>query len=164
MSDAKTPASVTTSSPLSMLLAMFQSVEVNEDAIPVLGDEDAMRVLAGWTKTEQSWIRPKRKLPPFAPTSTSHAIVWSWICEGWTIDVASVARAAGCTLRVATEKLDMLKTNRLIYPDGQMSKAARTALSVFVASKLTGGKKSKGGGGGGKKSKSGADDGDRDTN
>lgn len=119
---------------VSAVISSFRAIEANEDAIPVLGDEDAMRVLAAWSKTDQQWKRPRRKPPEMTPTN--HALVWSWLVEGWSIDHGSIAKAAGVRIAVAHEKMEMIIRNRLVYPDGSMSKAARTALNVHVAAKL----------------------------
>lgn len=115
-------------------LAVFRAMETNEDAIPILGNEDAMRVLSSWTKTDQVWSKPRRKLPEL--THANHSRVWQWIVSGWTIDVNEVARGANVSPRVAAQQLEVLTTNRLIYPDGSMSKGARAALNIYVAQKL----------------------------
>lgn len=116
------------------LLRTFVAVESNEDAIPVLGDEDAMKVLAAWRKTDQQWRAPKSKMP--VVTASNHAAVWRWIVSGWTIDEASVAKGAGLSPRIVHEKLDVLVASRLIYPDGQISQAAHTAIKLHIANKL----------------------------
>ncbi len=116
------------------LIAAFRALEANEDAIPILGDEDAMRCLAAWSKTDQTWTKPRGRVPTIRPGN--HADVWAWIVRGWSFDYTNIATGAGLSLRIAHEKVRMLSTNRLIYPDGSMSKAARTALNIHVAEKL----------------------------
>lgn len=116
------------------LLRMFRALEANEDAIPVLGDEDAMKILSVWSKTDQRWTSPKKKPPAFTPNR--HAELWQWICSGWHVDESSIVVGSGLSAAVVHTKIRMLMTSRLIYPDGEMSKAARTALQVFIANKL----------------------------
>jgi len=118
------------------IINTFRAMETNEDAIPVLGDEDAMRVLAAWRKTDQSWSKPRTKMPAMSPSN--HGKVWRWLCSGWALGVAEVAEACGLSVRSTHEKLRMLQALRLIYPDGQISKPAQTALQLHVASKLKG--------------------------
>lgn len=119
---------------LGRVIAAFRALETNEDAIPVLGDEDAMRCLTAWSKTDQKWKKPKGKQPEM--TSANHGAVWAWIVAGWTLDFVAISEGSGCSQRIVHDKMKMLCLNRLIYPDGQMSKAARTALNVHVAAKL----------------------------
>ncbi len=116
------------------VIAPFRAMESNEDAIPILGDEDAMKCLAAWAKTDQLWRKPKKRAPVLK--HNNHAAVWSWVDSGWHHDIGLVAVAAGLSQRIAAEKIAMLVVNRLIYPDGSMSKAARTSLNIYVAEKL----------------------------
>ncbi len=116
------------------LLNVFRNLEEDNDSITVLGDDEAMRVLQAWRKTDQRWSRPRHKPP--AVSAGNHAAVWSWIRDGWTIDELAISRGAGLSVRVVHEKLEMLLAARLIYPDGQISKGARTALQLHVAQKL----------------------------
>lgn len=119
---------------LNDLLRTIRALEDANDAIPVLNDDDAIKVMAAWKKTDQSWAKPRGKMPTV--TSTNHAAVWRWIVSGWKIDERSVSRACGLTERVVHEKLNMLIALRLIYPDGSTSKAAKTAEQVYVARAL----------------------------
>lgn len=116
------------------LLNTFKAVEEDTDSITVLGDDEAMRVLAAWKRTDQKWSRPKTKMPTMQ--AGNHAAVWAWICEGWIFDNDGIARGADLSLRVVHVKIRMLILARLIYPDGSVSKAARAALQVHVAQKL----------------------------
>lgn len=116
------------------IVEAFRAIDSNQDAIPVLGDEEAMRVLVAWSKTDQRWKAPRTKPPAMRPGN--HATVWRWVVEGWTIDVTAVAKIAGVQVRVARDKLDMLVGLRLIFPDGVMASSAKTALNVHVAGKL----------------------------
>lgn len=116
------------------VLAVFRALEANEDAIPILGNEDAMRVLAAWTKSDQHWRKPRRAMPEL--TATNHGLVWAWITSGWSFEYDPLARAANVSARIAAQQLDVLMANRLIYPDGSMSKGARAAMNLYIAAKL----------------------------
>lgn len=121
---------------LAELLQIFQGTEEDGDAIPVLGDDDAMSVLAAWRRADQVWSQPNAKQPPY--TAKTSEAVWRWICAGWSLDhvVEAIERGTGLSPFVVRNKLAMLIAARLIYPDGNMSKAAKTALQLHVAKKL----------------------------
>lgn len=119
---------------LTEILRALRTLESPDDIIPVLGDEDAMKVMIAWSKTDQRWSMPRGKVPTLQ--AGNHQSVWSWIVLGWTFDHALIAKIAGVGPRVVHQKLEMLVGLRLIYPDGQMSKSARTALQVHVSQKL----------------------------
>lgn len=119
---------------LETLLAKFRAMETNEDAAPIIGDDDAMKVLSSWSKVDQAWRKPRGKAPVFA--HDNHGLVWAWIRSGWTCDIEAVAAGAGVSERVAVEKLAILIGNRLIYPDGSTARGARIALQVWLAAKL----------------------------
>lgn len=125
------------------LVKVFQGLEQPEDSIPVLGDDQAMRVLAGWTKTDQAWVLPPQAMPVLRVGN--HAKLWQWLCDGWDLEscIPMLEAATGLPHSVITEKLDMLVMNRLIYPTGDMSKSARTALAVHVNTKIRAAKRDK---------------------
>lgn len=119
---------------LETYLAVFRGLEANEDGLVILGDEDACKVLVAWQKTDQLWRHPRSPAPE--ATHGRMEALWTWIVSGWEIDDAKVARLAGVPFSVTHAKLEMLIGNRLIYPDGSMSGAARKVLTVFMAKKL----------------------------
>ena len=115
-------------------LAVFRSLETNEDALVILNDYDACRVLVAWTKTDQTWTRP-RTAPP-EPKHGQLAARWAWIVSGWDIDVEKVSRLAGLPQTVVHEKMEMLVGNRLVYPDGSTSGPAHKMLGTNTGLKL----------------------------
>ncbi len=119
---------------LASLLATFRGVETNETSLVILGDDEAIRVLIAWTNVDDEWRAPASR-PPSA-TAGKLGRLWTWIVSGWEVDANKVSRLAGVTKMVAHAKLEVLIGNRLIYPDGQMAKGARTALSAHAAIKL----------------------------
>lgn len=119
------------------LLAAFRKREQIEDIAVLMGEEGfdptIIRVLTAWQHTDQKWRKPK-KPPPNGDLPT--AANWVWVMKHWAADVTAVADAARVTFSVARASLEALMLNRLIYPDGTMAKAARGAISNFVAAHL----------------------------
>ena len=121
---------------LESVLAPFRGLEQNTDAVVVLGDEQAMRVLVAWQKIDNEWSPPATRVP--VVTAGGMGRLWKWIVAGWDVlkIEREVARLAGVPRHIAHEKLEMLVGNRLIYPDGSMAGGARSALAIHTAKKL----------------------------
>src|SRR5437016_1459926 len=98
------------------VLAVLRSLEETDDALVVLGDEAAMKVLVAWSHTDQAWVRPEGKQP--LPIHGRLGQLWMWITAGWDLDVRRIAQLAGIPSMVVHEKIMMLVGNRLVYPDG----------------------------------------------
>lgn len=119
---------------LDEMITAFRAIEANEDIIPVAGDDVAMRVLAAWTKTENVWRMPKRARPTFGPST--HHDCWRWITSGWMPDYEGLAEATGLDYSTASDKMRVLIANRLVYPDGTMSKPSTILMVGYAAAKL----------------------------
>jgi hypothetical protein len=115
-------------------LAVFRGVEDNQDAVVVIGDDDAMRVLVAWTHVDNDWYPPSTACPPLVHGKLAAA--WDWIRAGWDLNERKISKLAGVPTSVARAKLDVLIGNRLIYPDGSLSKGVRLALAAFTAQRL----------------------------
>lgn len=115
-------------------LAPFRGVEDNQDAIIILEDENAMRVLVAWTHVDNTWYAPSTACPPIVHGKLAAA--WDWIRAGWDLDERKVARLAGLPHGIVHGKLEVLIGNRLIYPDGSIAKGTKLALSAFTARRL----------------------------
>lgn len=127
------------SKPPLILIAEFVNLERLED-VAVLTAEDGfdaetMRVLAAWEKTEQRWSKPRGEMPT-RPT----AAAWRWLVSGWELDIPAIADAAAVTYGTARDRMAVLTGNRLVYPDGTMSKFARNALRAHMGMRLNAGK------------------------
>jgi hypothetical protein len=116
------------------VIGVFRALEESDDAIVVLGDEQAMKVLVAWSHTDQEWERPSTPVPP--TTHGKLGKLWAWVVSGWDVDEQAIARLAGVPRSVAHEKLAVLIGNRLVYPDGTIAKGGRQALGVYTARKL----------------------------
>lgn len=121
---------------LESVLAPFRGLEQNTDAVVVLGDEQAMRVLVAWQKLDNKWSPPTARAPVVSAGAMGR--LWKWVVAGWDIGGVErdIARLAGVPRHIAHEKLEMLVGNRLIYPDGSMASGARSALAIHTAKKL----------------------------
>jgi hypothetical protein len=117
-------------------IAPFRALEANDDAIPVLGDDKAMRVLVAWTHVDNEWAAPELPRPRILPGRMS--ALWDWIVAGWDVEsmVQRVSRTSGVPADIVHSKLEILIGNRLIYPDGSMAKGAKAALNVIARRKL----------------------------
>ncbi len=123
--------------PPAMLLSAFRAAEAVGDIGVLLVDDgfDAttMRVLSAWERTEQKWSQPKKPCPDGGrPTIAA----WRWLCSTWTVDYAAVADGASVSRDVARERVMVLMHARLIYPDGDVSKAARQAMTATIRGRL----------------------------
>lgn len=116
------------------VIAPFRAIEANEDALVILGDDQAMKVLVAWTHVDNEWEPSATALVPYKLGRAAAA--WAWIVQGWMIDSDEVARFAGIASGIAHAKLEILIGNRLIYPDGSVSKGARIAMSAYTAATL----------------------------
>jgi hypothetical protein len=116
------------------ILAAFRSLEKPSDAIVIIGDRDAIRVLSAWTRVDNLWTAPGGPVPAVRHGRMGQA--WRWVCAGWTVDVDEVARLAGVPRSIAHAKLEVLRGNRLIFPDGSMSKGAELALAAYTGKVL----------------------------
>ncbi len=115
-------------------LLSFKSDPTTNDsaAALVLGDDDAVRVLAAFRNVEHKWRAPKKKRPE-SPTLIA---LWRWLTSSWEIDVAGIGEAAGLSEEVVEGKIEMLLANRLIYPDGTIAEGAVRALNMHTQVKL----------------------------
>lgn len=138
------PTKQQTSETMLEVVKLFRKLEVETDAVAILGDDHAIRVLAAWQKTDQTFVLPARPMPVMTPRN--HAELWHWLCVGWTIDTNAVQRASGLPASIVHAKLEQLVENRLIYPDGSTSTGGQLAMQVFIAKqvKAAGGGKNKG--------------------
>ncbi len=66
------------------------------------------------------------------------ARTWAWLCSGYRTSFEAIAAGAGVSTEVARDRVAMLLHNRLVYPDGSMSKWLLAALKTHVAKRLGG--------------------------
>jgi len=130
-------------SPAHELLRLFRGMEGAEQLAPLIVDEEGgsksgfdvvtLRVLAAWMMTSHRWTEPKGAPPDGGmPTASS----WSWLWSSYKMDVGGVAAGADTTREVARERLEVLRHNRLVYPDGSCTRFLLAAVRVHVGKRL----------------------------
>jgi len=96
-------------------------------------DGDAIRVLAAWTSSDHRWVAPRAPCPDGGnPT----AAAWKWLVSGWVIDIAYIAKATDLSMATTQAKIELLVSNRLIFPDGEMAKVAKAMLQASIRKAL----------------------------
>ncbi len=120
---------------LEELLKPFKQDPTTNDAAAalVLGDDEAVRVLAAFRNVTHRWRMPKKKALPDEATLIAK---WEWLTSNWEVNIEGVAHAAGMSEDVAEMKLDMLIANRLVYPDGTIAHGGVIALQMHTQMKL----------------------------
>lgn len=125
-----------------LLVRAFQAAEQVEQVAALLGEDgfdvETIRVLSAWQTTEQVWKAPGHRQPDKgSPTARA----WAWLVAGWRFDYVAIADAANVSRHVARARMAVLIGNRLIYPTGELTKAARGALQASIAKHIRGKKK-----------------------
>lgn len=130
--------------PPAELLAAFRASEQARDIAVLLVDDSndkqksgfdavSLRILASWQHSDHRWIKPKAPQPDSGmPTPKA----WLWLWSGYRVDLDAVARGAGVSVALASERFQVLKHNRLIYPDGSCSRWLEAAITTHVAKRL----------------------------
>lgn len=122
--------------PPAPLIAAFREVADREiESVAALlvddgFDAETMRVLAAWPQLEHGWREPKKPCPDGGVLPTPAA--WRWLCSGHGLDAVGLADAAGVSIAVARAKAAVILGNRLVMPDGTLTKPARAALSAHA--------------------------------
>jgi hypothetical protein len=106
--------------------------DTTDTAVVVLGDDQAIRVLAAFSNVVHDWKAPKKALRE----GVSLVERWQWLTQRWDIDIEGLAIATALSEDTVATKVDVLVANRLIYPDGTISKAATLALKAHASMKL----------------------------
>ncbi len=115
------------------LVAAFKASEKPEMVAALIVEDGfdafAIRVLAAWMSFDHSWKAPQRPCPDNGRATPK---AWAWLVSGMALDYVAIADAADLSSAIAQRKLALLLRNRLIYPDGTISKAAGGALQAAV--------------------------------
>lgn len=101
-------------------LERIKRLETEEDAVCIVGaDVDAQalrRILIAWKKVEIT------RMPGKPPMREDEPAMLAWLWDHIRYDEAGLRRLAG--VPDVIRRLEVLKGNRLIYPDGTISLAA----------------------------------------
>lgn len=121
-------------SPLAELLKPFRDDPINNSVV-VLGDDEAVRVLSAFRMIECNWKVPRSVAP-----AASAALVkrWAWLVSSWKLDKLAdeISLASGLSEETVLGKLNILVRNRLVYPDGTISKGAAFAIEAHAQTVL----------------------------
>lgn len=96
-------------------------------------DAQAIRVLVAWQSIEHDWRSPGAPAPSSAEPS---AAAWRWLWLGAVYDLGDLAEAAGLSRAIARRKLHQLIGARLVYPGGDIAKAARGLLQAVMVDRI----------------------------
>ena len=91
------------------------------------GDQQALRVAAAWDAVKIGWTRPEGNPPDGADD------LWEWLWSGVHVDMYELADRAGVNDDVARAKMDVLRSARLIMPNGKLSMLAQGLMRSKVA-------------------------------
>lgn len=101
-----------------------------------VGDEDACRMLAAFSRLPLPDWRPRRR----APEETNAR--WLWLWSGYLggpdepMFLTELAVRAGIPYHRARVKWPALAASRLVFPDGTMSEGAQLLLRSFVFERM----------------------------
>lgn len=125
---------------LATLLVRYKSYTDPLTLIFLVENIDAMRVLAAWPYVRRHYdydvAQQLHDLPE--PVSASD-VDWQWelMFTAAAAEMGDIARTSGLTLERAGEVYRMLKTARLIYPDGAVNEQAKKVVSTYIMGKIS---------------------------
>ena len=109
------------------LLAPYIADERPEQATAVVGDADAIKLIAAWAYYPfETWTYPKGK------RTDNDRERWKWIWDGLVMYPDDLAEAAGISTHVVKAKLRVLLNSRLVYPNGNVARAARGVMHAYI--------------------------------
>ena len=106
------------------LLSGHRDAEDDRDSQIVIGDDEATRVLAAWSRISTKWKKPSGK-----PPADEHQR-WLWLWMGASYDLQQLTQATRLTERQAVSALRACVLARLVYPDGTISDPATKAVDA----------------------------------
>ncbi len=100
------------------------------DVLPIMEDDMAQKVLIAWPRVAITRTEPTTPLPD------SDNAAWRWLWSGVEYDAQELAATAGIHIQMVRPKIDQLKGNRLIFPDGTISSVAADLLAAKTEESL----------------------------
>ena len=101
-------------------------------AVVVLGDREAQKILAAWSTMPSSW-----RLPAGAPPENER-VLWDWVCTGSVVNWNELAQRSGVAVAKVPKIFEVLRSNRLVYPDGTIAAFAAAVLKGEVMKSMKG--------------------------
>ena len=112
----------------------FRAVEDDIGVALIIGDVEATKVLALWSRFPYfAWEPPERSAPA---DDADDNLWWEWVWEGFTADYERLAQRAGIEADGIDDVVQRLIAARAVYPDGSISGFGRLAVNAYVASHL----------------------------
>jgi len=94
------------------------------DVLPILDDDMAQRVLIAWPRITIT------RTPTSDPMPEGDNTIWHWLWLGIDYNAEELAAVVGFQSKRVRLKVDQLKGNRLIFPDGTISEYAEKVLTA----------------------------------
>lgn len=113
-------------------LERFRNSESVEASFVIINDLVAKKVVAAWPFVP---IRQVRDVPDL--DGLEEAERWDALWNCIEFDPNDLAARAGISRIVLNQKFEMVRSSRLIFPDGEISALARKHLRAEVVEKLT---------------------------
>ena len=109
-------------------LNKYKRNEKPESILLVAQDRHLLRLLAVWDETR---IERRRRLSPF-PEGGDDETRWKWLWKNVSYSVEELASLTDLATGVVEKKVGVLIGNRLVYPDGTMTRLAAQFLRIRV--------------------------------
>ena len=113
------------------LLEIFKTSKDTTNIIPLLSEEDAQKLVVAWPKVIITRISVKAK----APESENERWKWLWTHIKWS--EAELRDISGLPEIKLKRVFNIVKGNRLIYPDGTVSNNAESYLQNLGLAAVT---------------------------
>ncbi len=112
------------------LLAELKKAAMIQDVLPIVSDPAAQKLLLAWPRTCLRYEEP----PGAPPEDENGQWRWLWLGVAWDEnELAAISALQPFVLRI---KLDQMKGNRLIFPDGSVSQYAERYLKATAATAI----------------------------
>ena len=112
----------------------FRAMEQVEDVMQLVGKEPQQellrKIVVAWPK-----VRINRAPTKTKPPEDGFAL-WDWLWTQVVIDTEKIAGIAGSGQGTTEKNINLLRGNRIIYPDGTVSSFATKALRQLMKSQL----------------------------
>ncbi|HOZ49181.1 MAG TPA: hypothetical protein PLO37_21415 [Candidatus Hydrogenedentes bacterium] len=109
-------------------LDRYKQNEKPESILLVAQDWHLLRLLAVWDETR---VQRRRRLSPF-PENGDDEMCWQWLWKNACCSVEELAGLTGLSTDAVEKKTGVLIGNRIVYPDGTMTRLAAQFLRTRV--------------------------------
>lgn len=107
-------------------------LETPESVYSIMNDEVAKAILSVWQAYPITWTPTTDSAPEDLNAR------WEWLWAGCGIDTTLLAKKVGMPKFLVAQRFEILKTARLIYPDGAISRYASAIMRADVSRRLRG--------------------------